>query len=620
MMNRRNFIFSAGALGLSLTAPLKGIRAASNLLPTNVIDGESDKVLVIVQLIGGNDGLNSVVPMDQYGTLSQLRKSILPKESKLIKVTDDICFHQNMKGMQKMFQGGTLGVIQNVGYENNHQSHFTSTDVWTSGSPSLDLDQVGWLGRYFEGEFPGFPTGYPNPSNPHPPAISMSQEAHMTCQGSVLSFAQTVDAEPANFMPVGADDNASLEGDAYRWQMEYLRLVAEQTNEYGEAIEAAYQLGANDGGVKYPSGSKLSSQLKTVARLIDGGLQTKVYTVELGGFDTHANQGNREGIGEHAHLLKKLSTALEAFQKDIDKSGHADRVLGFTFSEFGRKIQANGSNGTDHGDAGPMFLFGNCITKSVVGENPQIDIDGGRHATVPVKIDFRDVYGSILIDWFKVSQSRVKNILYDDFTYLPLATGCRAETSLPLDLFDFTVRAVGKDAHLTWKTANEFNVAGFEVEVSTDGNRFSYMAYVRSTGNGRTTTNFYDSVDSSLYVGRTYYYRIKSVDVDGTSKYSPVRSVKIDGRDAANWSISDPYPNPASDLVTIDLYAPEERSVLYNLFDQAGRLILSDSTITRGGEENKLQIVVNRLPTGTYVFQLDTDGNGSLHKKIVVQH
>ena len=412
MMNRRNFIFSAGVLGLSLTGPLKGIRAASNLFPTSVIDGGSNKVLVIVQLIGGNDGLNSVVPMDQYSTLSQLRKSILPKENKLIKVTDDISFHREMKGMKKMFDEGTLGVIQSVGYENNHQSHFTSTDVWTSGSPSLDLDQVGWLGRYFEGEFPGFPTGYPNASSPHPPAISVSQEAHMTCQGSVLSFAQTVDAGPVDFNPVGRNDNANLVGEAHRWQMEYLRLVAEQTNEYGEAIDAAYQLGANSGGVKYPSSNRLANQLKTVARLIDGGLQTKVYTVKMGGFDTHANQGNREGVGEHANLLKQLSAALEAFQKDINRSGHADRVLGFTFSEFGRKIQANGSNGTDHGDAGPMFLFGNCITESVVGDNPQIELDGGRHATVPVKIDFRDVYGSLLIDWFNVSESRVKSILY----------------------------------------------------------------------------------------------------------------------------------------------------------------------------------------------------------------
>ena len=188
-----------------------------------------------------------------------------------------------------------------------------------------------------------------------------------------------------------------------------------QTNAYNDVIQTANDNGANL-STKYEDDDSLASKLKIVAKLIAGGLKTKVYVVNLGGFDTHALQvdGSDQTTGDHAELLSSLSKSICAFQDDLEQLGLDERVVGMAYSEFGRRIRSNDSLGIDHGTAGPMMLFGSCVNPAVLGDNPEISPDVDNQEGVPMQFDFRSVYGSVLMDWFEVEEQVVKDLLYDD--------------------------------------------------------------------------------------------------------------------------------------------------------------------------------------------------------------
>ena len=229
------------------------------------------------------------------------------------------------------------------------------------------------------------------------------------------------------------------------------------------------------------SNNDLAQKLKVVARLIAGGLQTKVYVVSIGGFDTHASQvtGSDTTQGEHADLLAEMSQAICAFQDDLEELGLEQRVLGMTFSEFGRRIRSNDSLGTDHGTAAPMMLFGSCVNSGVLGENPIISPDVDVQEGVPMQFDFRSVYGSILMDWFDVEEQTIKDILFDDFQHLPILSNCESvnakdilkEGELEFNAYpnpfdqtttiEFTVKS-------GWVKISLFDVIGSELKVLTN--------------------------------------------------------------------------------------------------------------------------------------------------------
>jgi hypothetical protein len=208
-------------------------------------------------------------------------------------------------------------------------------------------------------------------------------------------------------------------------ELTYLRTVARQTNKYADVIvSAAQKSGAQ---APYPD-SYLAAQLKTVARLISGGLKTKVYMVSMGGFDTHGGQvqaGNTIA-GNHANLLKNVSEAISAFQADLTQLGIGKRVIGMTFSEFGRRIKSNGSAGTDHGAAQPVFLFGEPVKQGVLGNPPDLPSSLNESSSLPMQYDFRSVYATVLRDWFCVDPNDISTILYKNYQYLPLveSTAC----------------------------------------------------------------------------------------------------------------------------------------------------------------------------------------------------
>lgn len=442
-MKRRNFIKSAGAAA-SVPMILNGMKLSA--MPSslaNLVNNDSDKVLVLIQLNGGNDGLNMIIPRDKYDNLAVVRSNIMLPESSILELDDTTGIHPMMEGVQNMYKEGQVSVLQSAGYPNQNRSHFRSMDIWKSASPADEVWQNGWLGRYLDTLYPTFPENYPNTDFPDPFAITMGNVVSETCQGQAANFSLTL-TDPFSLAPLTEGAASEVPETPYGDELSFLRVTIKQANKYGERITAVAEVGTNM--AEYPDGNRLAEQLKNVALLIGGGLQTKIYIVNIGGFDTHANQvvEGDPTTGEHAVLLETLSEAMAAFQKDLDAQGLSERVVGMTFSEFGRRIKSNDSFGTDHGTASPLMVFGSCVNAKVFGDSPDIPLDVNKSEGLPMQNDFRDVYGSILMDWFEVTEQDVRTLLHEDFQHIPIIQSCSVTstgpdltTELPVELTNF---------------------------------------------------------------------------------------------------------------------------------------------------------------------------------------
>jgi len=422
-MKRRSFIknLSLASLSLPFISNGFGMQAITKKLFGSSKNAE-DRVLIIIRLNGGNDGLNMIIPLDQYDNLIIQRPNIILPQNQILSLTNSVGIHPIMTGMKTMFEQGKLTVVQNVGYPEQNRSHFRSSDIWASGS--LDINQTsGWMGRYFESEQANFPEDYPNIDFPDPFAISMGSELSTTCQGLMGNFSHAV-SDPFNAANL-LETSVENDGTYYGSQIEYIATMLNQTNEYGNQISVASNSG-NSLSTLYDPTNSIAVQLKYIAQMISGGLKTKVYILNINGFDTHDSQVLQTNTtqGEHAVLLKKLSDAIAAFQNDLQLLGLEERVAGMTFSEFGRQVASNGSFGTDHGDAAPLFLFGKCVNSGIIGPNPQINNQIDVQSGVEMEIDFRDVYASILKDWFEVPVSSIQNLFEHNITFINVLSGC----------------------------------------------------------------------------------------------------------------------------------------------------------------------------------------------------
>lgn len=422
-MKRRDFVKNVALFSAGTPILLNGMNLQSigkKLFP--VAKSAEDRILVMIRLNGGNDGLNTVIPRDQYANLTIQRNNILIPETAVLPLTTEVGLHPVMTGMQSMFNDGKMSIIQNVGYPEQNRSHFRSMDIWTSGM--IDAPPTtGWLGRKFDTDYPGYPDGYPNTDNPDPFAISMGYEVSATCQGVMANFSHAVNDpfDVYNLSSSGALNDGTYYGD----HMEYLTTLINQANAYGGQINTAANAG-NSLSTMYDPNNPLATQLKYVAQMISGGLQTKVYILNINGFDTHDSQVDTTSTvtGTHADLMQRLSDAIAAFQDDLMLMGLEDRVAGMTFSEFGRQVASNASLGTDHGDAAPLFLFGTCLEGSILGANPTVEDTIVPQAGIPMQIDFRDVYASILKDWFGVSSMDVQALFEHTVTFYSLLGAC----------------------------------------------------------------------------------------------------------------------------------------------------------------------------------------------------
>lgn len=419
-MKRRTFLRSAGLLPIPLLLGRTPL-AAHSFAALAAAAEAGDRVLVLVQLDGGNDGLNSVIPLDQYAGLSAVRGNILLPEKKVLKIEDTLGLHPSLAGLQRLYLDGEVAVIQGVGYPGQNRSHFRSGDIWNTGSASDEVLTTGWLGRHLD-------VDHANTEPTDPFALVMGNSVSETCQGRVSNYSVAIkDIDQIGQLPTfaGGVDLTT----PYGQELEWLRNTTVQSNVYAKTINKA--VGKSNTVAEYPADNPLAEKLRSVARLIAGGLQTRIYIVQLGGFDTHAGQVEESDTtqGVHADLLSFVSTAITAFQRDLQALKLSERVVGFTYSEFGRRIRSNGSEGSDHGDAAPVLIFGSCVRGGVKGRNASIDPEVGMGEAVPMQYDFRDVYGSLLVDWFGVEKATIKQLLKQDYVYLPLLNDCSTPTS-----------------------------------------------------------------------------------------------------------------------------------------------------------------------------------------------
>lgn len=428
-MKRRSFIQSVPVAvgGMTVTA-----HGASPLLSalTNAL-GDTDRVLVIIQLNGGNDGLNMVIPLDQYASLAQatIRQNILLPEDKVLKLggtNNATGLHPAMNRFYDMYNEGKMAVIQSVGYPKFSYSHFRATDIWMTGADSTEYLNSGWAGRYLAYEYPNYPVGFPNAVMPDPLSIRVGGNIVLGLQNQGVPMAISISNtnDPLNLNGSLFQDPAP--GNYMGKELAYVREVQRQTDKFGDSVKNSADKGTNLSTL-YPKtntelGYTLGQQLSIVAKLISGGIKTRIFWLSTGGYDTHAGQVTAADhtTGAHANLLKGLSDAVGAFMNDIKLLGLEDRVIGMTFSEFGRRIISNASGGTDHGAAQPMFVFGKKVVGGVVGANPIIDPKSTVGSNLPMQYDFRSVYASILSDWFCVPDPDLQQILLRNYQKLPI--------------------------------------------------------------------------------------------------------------------------------------------------------------------------------------------------------
>ena len=382
-----------------------------------------DRVLVLVQLAGGNDGLNTVIPFDQYSAYTAARANIALPEDKTLRLNgfEATALHPAMVEMQQLFNDGKLGIVQAVSYPKPNFSHFRATDIWMTGADSDKIVNTGWAGRFLNDVYKGFPENYPNTAMPDPLAIQVGSVVSSTFQGPAFTMGLAI-SNPSSFYnliegKVNVDSNT-------RWgeQLDYIELMSQKTDQYAGVIKAA-ALKVTQQSSRYPVAGKnpLADQLKIVARLVAGGLKTKVYMVNTGSFDTHAKQTETDtATGAHAKLLQRVSEAIGAFMDDLAFLQVPGKVMGMTFSEFGRRIKSNASGGTDHGAAAPVFYFGHTVKPGIVGTNPLIPANATVNDNVAMQTDFRSIYATVLNNWFGLEQAAVQQVLGNPYTGLPI--------------------------------------------------------------------------------------------------------------------------------------------------------------------------------------------------------
>ena len=441
-MKRREF------LGKSITAAVpalisgyavKALDANSPIVKALMGTGtDTDHVLVIIQLSGGNDGLNMVIPIETYNLYNAARPNIAIPEDKILRLNgyDKTGLNPAMTGLQTMYNENKLNVIQAVGYPQPNFSHFRATDIWQSSSNSNQEVYTGWAGRYLNYEYPNFPNGYPNASMTDPLAIQIGSTAPLTTQGPNVNMAMSI-TSATNFYQLINGTSDPVPATKAGKELSFIRNVARQTQQYAGTIKAASNKVTQQ--APYPTNNSLADQLKIVARLVKGGLTTRVYMVSFGGFDTHSLQTTVADttVGNHAILLGRVSAAIKAFQDDLTFLGIEDRVVGMTYSEFGRRIKSNSSVGTDHGAAAPLFVFGKPVQGGVLGNNPTIPATTTFNDNVPMQYDFRSIYASLLENWFCLPKASVDGLfppaINNTLQNLPLIKGglCKAVTPPP---------------------------------------------------------------------------------------------------------------------------------------------------------------------------------------------
>jgi len=456
-MKRRQFIklsSTASAIGLmpfQVNASLKLMNSFFNCDVCN-------RKLVLVELAGGNDGLNTVIPISAFTDYQTLRPNIhipsslyLPLnqiDTSLTGTNQDIALHPALTGFQNLYAADQLRIIQSVGYPSQNKSHFASKDIYATGNDGSNWNNgsdSGWIGRYMEQAYADLiPANYPL-------GIQIgSQNTNLGFHGIVEhGLALNINGQDSeNFYSVlsglGGTPPENIPNSHYGEELQNIINVDALSNQYSEIISNSFNAGSNSTTTTYPD-TNLADQLKTVARLMRGGIQSKIFMVKLGGFDTHNNQNQASGDiqGDHYELMSQLSEAIEAFMSDLNSDSLADDVLGITFSEFGRKAQENGSLGTDHGEVAPVFAFGKPVKSGVSGVNVDLSeaVSSNNFQIQSVQYDYRQTFATIMQDFLGsndavVDAAFVGNMNSESFTDYKIPDLVKSEFLVPESCYD----------------------------------------------------------------------------------------------------------------------------------------------------------------------------------------
>ena len=435
LRTRREFLRSTilgGAFATTVPAFLANTFAALQAQAADsavqTATGRDNSILVVLQMAGGNDGLNTVVPFsnDHY---RRARSRIGIAVSDVLKLDDDVGFHPSLTGFKDLYDNGSLAVIQGIGYPNPNRSHFRSTEIWQTASDSEKYEKYGWLGRYFDNTCSGCdPTigvsiGRQMPqafASSHPLGISLENPHQYRFMGADRHHGDTEESfrklnEMHQSMSVDAssgEDNSgasigSIHGKSAHAgsALDFLERTSMDAQVSSDKILAISNKVQNQ--ATYPQ-SQLANSLKLVSRLIAGGLPTRVYYVSQGGYDTHANQ-----LPTQQRLLKELGDSVKAFTDDLKAQGNLSRVLVMTFSEFGRRVAENANGGTDHGAAAPMFVIGEKVKAGLLGKYPSLAPEDLLNGDVKYTVDFRSVYAGVLEAWLKTSSAPILGRHFD---------------------------------------------------------------------------------------------------------------------------------------------------------------------------------------------------------------
>ncbi len=431
LKTRREFLRTTmlgGALSWTvpafLTNTFSALHAEAADSATQVATGKDANILVVLQMAGGNDGLNTVVPFanDYY---HRARPQLGLAEKDVLKLNDEVALHGSLTGFKELYDSGSLAIVQGIGYPNPNRSHFRSTEIWQTASDAEKVEKYGWLGRYFDNACSGCdPTigvniGRQMPqafAAAHPVGVSlenpegyrfMASDRNRRDGASVTEASYRKLNEPEEgMMAESAEENSgasigSISGRVTHSgsALDFLERTALDAQVSSDKILAISKRVQNK--AEYPGG-QLANSLKLVARLIGGGLPTRVYYVSQGGYDTHTNQANTQ-----QRLLKELGDSVKAFMDDLKGQGNSGRVLLLTFSEFGRRVAENANLGTDHGAAAPMFIVADKMKAGLFGKYPSLAPADLVNGDMKYNVDFRSVYAGVLEEWLKTRSAPI---------------------------------------------------------------------------------------------------------------------------------------------------------------------------------------------------------------------
>jgi uncharacterized protein (DUF1501 family) len=440
-MDRRKFIQNiayTGAGAMMLGGVKVNLLASDKAFKMAAAAGDNENVLVFIQLHGGNDALNTLVPVAQYNEYYNLRPNIaLPDKDTRRFINVDtgvnedmqVGLHPDMLGFKALYDEGKAVIVQNVGYPDMSGSHFRGRDIVMSGGGPYDNYSSGWMGRFLDSEYPGYPDAYPNNSMPDPIGIELGGALSLAFHredGIPIGLAiNSPDAFYQLISSVGVEPPITFPDSHTGDELRYIMEFEKKSIAYKDRLKQVYDQGSNSATeypLAYPSpapksaiNNALSPQLKLIARLLKGGIKTRIFLCRIGGFDTHGNQVETYDptFGTHAALLYHVSSAVKAFYDDLAILGLDSKVLSMTFTEFGRRAASNASYGTDHGTSTPVFLFGTGLNAGIYGQNP--DLNNLHNGNLVYNIDYRQIYTSVVQDWFGASNDALIATGFNDW-------------------------------------------------------------------------------------------------------------------------------------------------------------------------------------------------------------